>query len=489
MLEELKKALYKTTTENGALTNTTSHSYLLDFFSLAGAMRNRKEADITSLFSKAFNENPDYAMKALFFMRDIREGNGERRLFRICTKWLAENETKALVKNLPYFAHFGRWDDLNELLETKVYHDVIKLIIRQIEEDILLCEINQSISLLAKWLPSENASSTKTKKQAQLIMKGLGYTPKLYRKTLSRLRKHIDVLERKMSERKWDEIDYEAVPSQAMMKYRQAFYRNDEERYEAYVNALHDESPVTRASINVATLHPYQIVEKVLYARYSQEKTQLYDAMWNNLPDVVGDKYQNSLAVVDVSGSMSGTPLFVAISLGLYIAEKNKGRFHNHFMTFSSRPELVEVVGSNFTDKVQNIATANWGMNTNLEASFKLILDTAVKHKLSPSELPSSLIIISDMEFDMACRNNSQTLFDTLKESFEKHGYKLPRVVFWNVDARQNQAPVVKDEPNVQLISGFSQNLFASLMEQREYSPYDFMMEVLAADRYKDIVA
>lgn len=347
-----------------------------------------------------------------------------------------------------------------------------------------------NISLIGKWLMSENASSIESKRLAKIIRKELGFTPKQYRKLLTMLRSEINVLERAMSAKQWHEVNYSTVPSQAMMKYRTAFYRNDEERYLAYLDALTSPTTVNRSvKINTATLYPYQIVEKAKGWNVSEQDNKLYDAMWNNLHDVVGDNYQNSLAVIDVSGSMSGQPMDVAISLGLYIAEKNKGAFHNHFLTFSERPQLVEVIGSNIVDKVHNISSANWGYNTNLAKTFDLILDSAIKHSVSASEMPTTLYIISDMQFDSACEEDKTSLFTKMKAKFAMHGYELPRVVFWNVDARHNQAPVVKDEPNVQLISGFSHNLFASLMEQREYNPYEFMVDVLNNDRYAIISA
>lgn len=487
MLNNLKNELNYTTTENGAVTHETSRSHLLDFFALAGAMRNRSEQDIMQLFSKAFAENPLYAMKALFYMRDIREGNGERRLFRVCTKWLATNAPQVLIKNLPHIAEYGRWDDLIALIDTSVSKEVLFIIRQQWNNDVFGCSVGKPVSLLAKWMPSENASSPTTKRLAKIIAKDLNYTMRNYRKTLSLLRNHLSILESKMSAKQWDEINYSTVPSQAMLKYRSAFYRNDEERYAAYLSAL--KSPVTRdvVKINTKTLYPYQLVEKVLFTNGTAEENDLYNVMWENLPDTVGDNYQNSIAVVDVSASMYGQPITVAVSLGLYIAEKNKGKFHNHFITFSSNPSLVEVVGTNFTEKVRNITKAQWCMNTDLKKTFDLILNTAIKYQLPQSEMPATLYIISDMQFDGACRGNKETLFQTMKKEFAQHGYELPRVVFWNVDARHNQVPVVKNEPNVQLVSGFSHNVFTSLMEQKEYSPFEYMIDVLSSERYEVI--
>ena len=247
------------------------------------------------------------------------------------------------------------------------------------------------------------------------------------------------------------------------------------------------------AKVNSGSLYPYQLVEKVIGGlgriHLTQQDRVLYDQMWNALPNRV-EGAENSIAVVDVSGSMSGTPMNVAISLGMYVAERNEGVFHNHFITFSDTPQLVKIVGNDFTEKVRNIERADWGMSTNLERVFDLILNTAIKNNTPQEELPTRLFIISDMQFNACVRvkGKEETFFQTMKRKFEKHGYKLPKVVFWNVNGSYGQqSPVTKDTPDTMLVSGFSQNNFKHILESASINPYDMMMETLDNERYSPI--
>lgn len=489
ILDLMKNETNYTTTANGETTHVTSNSSLLDFFSRAGSMRNSSESEIITLFSKAFSENPEYALKALFYMRDIREGNGERRLFRIITKWLAHNHPESIAHLIPLMSEYGRWDDVVELIDTPLEQNVGSLIACQLSEDVKNYNQGNPISLLAKWLPSINASSSETKRKAKIIQKGLGLSEKDYRKILSTLRSYLNIVEKNLTEKEYDRIDYSKVPSQAMLKYRQAFYRNDEASYSSYLEGLKKGAQ----KINTKTLQPYQLVEKVLYSGFyniSQENRTLYNEMWNKLPDVIGESKENSIAVIDVSGSMSGRPMNVAISLGMYMAERNKGAFKDHFITFSAQPQILKIEGTDFVDKVENIYDSDWGFNTDLESVFDLILNTAIKNNVPQEELPTKLFIISDMQFDSATGFSPErkTFFEKMREKFNNAGYELPKVVFWNVNGSYGQqSPVLKDTPNVMLVSGFSQNVFKALIEQKEYNPYESMIEILDGERYAPI--
>ena len=295
------------------------------------------------------------------------------------------------------------------------------------------------------------------------------------------LRKKIDILETKVTEKRYEDIEYDKIPSQAGMKYRAAFYRNDPERYTNFVEQLSS----GKKTINVGTLLPYQIVGKVIKSNFwfnkmDSNERKLLNGMWEALPDYISEDASDTIAVVDVSGSMSGTPMEMAISLGLYLAEKNKGAFKNHFITFESNPHLVEVEGTDFVSKVMNIQNASWGGSTNIEKTFDLILNTAIKHKLPQSELPERIVIISDMEFDHIESGwygySNKTNFQVIEEKFKAAGYEMPRLVFWNVDARQTNIPMTM-EKNVQLVSGPSPRLFEQIL--KDISAYELMLEIL----------
>lgn len=474
LLNALKQETNFTTTENGGITHKTSNSKVLDYFSQASALRNRSFDDIISLVENSLAEDKLLTIKVLFNSRDIRNGQGERETFRKILNYLAIHHTELIEKNISFISEFGRWDDIFALYNTPLEDKAILLIKNQLKSDLT----TDKPSLCAKWLPSENASSKRTRDLAVKTANKLGMSHKQYRKTLSNLRKKIDIVETKVTEKNYSAIEYDKLPSQANMKYKAAFFRNDEERYIDFINKLQK----GETSINVGTLLPYQLVKKALDKKYSisKEERNLLNSMWESLPDYINEDSGDTLAVVDVSGSMAGTPMEMAISLGLYLAEKNTGAFRNHFITFETNPHLVEVKGTDFFSKVKNISDASWGGSTNIEKTFDLILNTALKHNLPQSELPERVVIISDMEFDeiegWSWNRANKTNFQVIEEKFKQHDYVLPRLVFWNVDARNNNIPMTMKD-NVQLVSGPSPILFEQIL--KDLSAYDLMLEIL----------
>lgn len=453
-------------TENGAKTNASSLNPVLDFFALAGAMRGRVD-DAVKLFKKAYAEDNLLALRALFYLRDIRGGQGERDLFRACLPLVSR---EVLKKNLPLVPEYGRWDDILKL-------DIITIapiIKEQLEQDALAMAKGESISLLAKWLPSENASSKTTKALAKAIATVLDLTPSEYRKILSKFRSYIKLLEQNMSTNQWAEIDYEKVPSQAMRKHTKAFYRHDEDRFKEFLGDV----KTGEKKIKTSTLFTYEVFDLV-----QSGDAETADALWNNLPDYTNGS--NALVIADVSGSMMGRPMSVSVSLALYFAEHNTGAFHNYFMTFSDRPQLTKVLGTTLEDKLDMIENSDWGGSTNIEAAFDAILSAAQKDKASADEMPKILYIISDMEFNSCVRGTDLTNYENAKAKFEAAGFTLPHVVFWNVDARNNQLPATMYDNNVTLISGSSASTFRYAVEGK--TPLESMTDILNSERYLPI--
>ncbi len=495
MLEYLKKEANMTFTENGAVTYGTTGSECLDLFATVGALRGQSDDEIIRRFVRAFTEDSDTAMKLLFFARDIRGGLGERRVFRTVIKWLAENEPDTVKKNLGYIAEYGRFDDLLSLMGTELEKDMIDVVKRQLDADLEALEKGENISLLAKWLPSVNASSAQTNMLGKKMAKALGYSEAQYRKVLSSLREGIRIIENDLREKDYT-FDYEKQPSRAMYKYRKAFMRNDGERYGAFLEAVGS----GRAKLHVDNVSPYELVTPYFTGAWhannsfmrniTDEEKKALNTTWEALPDFGGD--ENALAVIDTSGSMYWNarplPAAVALSLGLYFAERNTGAFRNHFIEFSARPQLIEIKGETFADRLRYVASFNEVANTNIEAVFDLILRTAVKNRVSQGELPAKLIIISDMEFDNCVTNATSTNFKNAKKRFEAFGYNLPQVVFWNVASRNKQQPVRMNERGVVLVSGATPRLF-SMVAGGNLSPYTFMMDILGSERYRKIVA
>ena len=493
MLEDMKKNLNLTFTENGAVTNGTTGSDCLDLFSGIGAFRYKSDDEIIKSFIKAFTENPDMAMKILFFGRDVREGLGERKVFRTIISWLGNNEPKSIIKNIEYIAEYGRYDDLLSLLDTKCEKEVISFLKVQFDKDIDAINSGKAVSLLGKWLPSVNASNKETVKTGKRIAKAFNLTDEKYRKSLSALRVKIKIIENNLREKDYT-FDYKKQPSRALFKYRMAFMNNDNERYSEFLANVSK----GKAKLNTNNIYPYELIEPYLSTSFlhneqitfTEAEKETLNATWASFPDFCND--EDTLAVIDTSGSMyccsKPTPASVALSLGLYFAEHNKGKFKNHFIEFSNKPQLIEIKGETFADRLRYISQFNEIANTNIEAVFNLILDTAVKGNYSQEDLPKKLILISDMEFDYCVENANETNFNNAKKAFEEKGYKLPNIIFWNVASRNSNQPVTKNEQGVALVSGVTPRLF-SMVASGELSPYKFMIETISNKRYAKIVA
>lgn len=489
MLQYLKNEANETYTENGAITNATSQSDCLDLFATIGAIRRESNREIESRFIRAYYENKDIATKILFFARDIRGGLGERRVFRVILKWLANNEEETVKKNINYVAEYGRYDDLLVLMGTPCEKEMLEVLKEQYDTDMQSMKEGKEVSLLAKWLPSVNASNKETVMLAKKIAKAFAMNDATYRKSVASLRAYIKIIENNLRKKDYS-FDYEKQPAKAMFKYRKAFIRNDSERYKAYIGKVLK----GEATLNASTISPYELVESCIQYNSikplsKQEKASI-NATWASLSDFGSG--ENAIAVIDTSGSMydygKPIPASVALSLGIYFAEHNKGYFKNQIIEFSAWPRLIEIKGDTFVDKLRYLVSFNNIANTNIEAVFDLILKTAVKNKVPQSELPTKIYLISDMEFDMAVENPTLTNFENAKKKFEKQGYKLPNIVFWNVASRNRQQPVTKNDNGVVLVSGCTPRLF-SMVASGEMNPLAFMMEVVESERYAKIVA
>lgn len=470
-------------TANGAVSNTSTLNPVLDFFSRAGSMRG-KESEAFGLFQKAFDADPQNAIRCLFYLRDIRGGQGERSVFKYIINQLDEDFVNKIAHYIP---EYGRWDEVPINATT-----VEKIIAIQLQVDLKNMEAGKPVSLLAKWLPSENAGK-KSLGRARTVARLLGWIagekeydlgnstykkiPNLapYRRNLSALRKHISLLEQKMSAKQWGEIEFGKIPSQAHKKHVKAFYRHEEERYKSYLTSVEK----GEAKINAGTLFTYQLYDMV----QQRGEAQAANALWKNLPDYTNG--QNALVLADVSGSMSGFPMSVSVSLALYFAERNVGTFKDYFMTFSSVPQLQKVTGTTLSAKMNSIERSTWSMSTDLQAAFRAILAAAQKSNASPDEMPSTLYIISDMQFNCT-GSNTQTNFEAMAEKYRAAGYELPHVVFWNCSSYgSNDSPATMFDNRVTLISGHNQSTFQYVVEGK--TPMQSMLDILNSERYNKI--
>ena len=465
-------------TENGMATNSSSLNACVDLFFNIGAMRGQDKQRLISTFSKAFNEDPKRAMKLLFWARDVRGGAGERQVFKDILVYLAENHDLVLKPNLQYVAEYGRWDDLLSLFGTYLENDALILIENAIKAENGLC---------AKWMPRKGQNAEKLRKFMDL-------SPKQYRKTLVNL---TNVVETKMCAKEWDSIEFGKLPSVASARYQKAFGKNAYESYSAYIQSL----VKGEANINAGAVYPYDVIKSVNHGNVKVANEQ-----WKALPNYMEGCTEMVLPVVDVSGSMSTpaggnknvTCMDVAISLGLYISERNEGKFKDAFITFSDSP-LLQILSGSLSDRYAQMIQADWGMSTNLEATFKLILNQATKHSLSQEEMPAKILILSDMEFNNATNSNggwysrasksewNPTAQQMIEQMYADAGYKMPQIVYWNIQSRNGGVPVAFDKEGTALVSGFSPALMTSILGGEIESPQQMMDKTIMSARYEQI--
>lgn len=486
----LQNASNYAATENGALAHKTTRSAVYDMFALGGAYRKRNDEDCILLFKNALEENETLALKCLFYLRDCRGGQGERRFFRVCYKWLAQKHADVARRNFELISEYGRYDDvIYALIGTPLEDDALEFIKNQLALD-LECK---TPSLLAKWLPSENASAVKTKKMGNIIREYLGMTHREYRKTLSILRERINLLERLMSANRWDEIEFDKIPSKAGLIYKNAFARRDiiAKKYEAFAKS-------EDTKVNASTLYPYDVVHKAVegtrgwgysFRDMSATDRAMVEKYWENLPDYLEGKPCKMMCVVDTSGSMTGSeasaPINVAIGLGMYCAERIGGPFKNHYISFSSRPQLIKIEGVDFVDKVRRIYKTNLCENTDLVKTFRMLKEIALTAK--PEDIPETIVVISDMQIDCGSRfygSNVATEMESMRREWEKAGLKMPKLVYWNVEAR-GAANFLDDGPNVTYVSGCSPVIFQQVISG--VTGYELMCRKLMSSRYEAI--
>ena len=493
-------------TENLGIAKSTTCDKLYDMFALGGAYRARSEADCILLFKEAYKENPAYALKCLFYLRDCVEGQGERRFFRVCLHWLASNYPEVVKRNLRMLASdMCRWDDIYCLVDTPVEKAAFELLKNQLLADL---QSKGSVSLAAKWAKSENCSSAESKRLAKKTMEALGVSAKAYRKILSTLRERIRVLERLMSANKWHEIEFDKVPSRAGLLYRDAFARHEVERYEKFAKDVN-------TKVNAKVLYPYDVVHEAIKvmggrgdiwwrgARTAVDDPQrlMVNKYWENLKDRLDGASLNALVVCDTSASMLGggcgnvAPIDVAVSLAMYAAERNNGPFANHYISFSRQARLVEVRGVDFCDKVSRIVSSNICENTNLESVYELLIKTIKAYNLSPEAVPDTLVVVSDQEIDAARgygwyrsgTSDMGTTMSQIRRNWERAlgtRFKFPNMVYWNVNARNNTF-LSDPASDVTFISGSSPILFEQLIKGK--TSIDVMMDKLNSSRYANI--
>lgn len=460
LVKALNKSPAIAQTENGAATNQTTLKKTLDFFFLAGASRGK---DITQVFNAALAEDAKLAARILLWTRDAREGAGERQTFRDLLEFLATKDSRLAARLLKCVPELGRWDDVVHFVENEHLGDLACKLIAQ--------GLKAKNGLTAKWAPRKGAA-------ARLLREHLHLSPKQYRKLIVELSNTVEQL---MCAQKWKAIEYEKVPSVAAARYQAAFALHDPTGYKRYRDSLVKGT----TKINASAIFPYDVIKGVKHGDSTVANQQ-----WKALPNFMAGSKERILPVVDVSGSMEmanvspgTTALDVAISLGLYISERNEGPFKDFFMTFSGTPELQHLKGT-LAQRYDQLLRSHWGMNTDIEAVFDIILSSATGNRVKPDDMPTKILIISDMEFDCVRGGRSLTIYEDIKRKYAEAGYTLPTIIFWNLNGRVGNMPVTFDQNGTALISGFSPSILTSVMAGENVDPVQIMLKTVMSDRY-----
>ena len=492
MITDLKNELSNTKqlTENGAVGYMTTGKELLDLNFKTSSLRNKSEDEIFKLFLKAFHEDKLLAIKWLFFMRDAREGMGERRSFRIILNGLGHQHPTIAKELISLVPEYGRWDDLYSLMDGDLTEYVVDFIYQQLQEDCGNYLNKKPISLLAKWLPKE--STKKYKKVYNILLKKFGTTPKKYRRIVSDLRKYLDVVEVKISDNEWNKVNYNTIPSKANLLYKDAFLRHDKERRNEYLNDLKNGN--NNAKINAKVLMPHEIVHRYM-DKYEWGDIDDFDEsleqLWKALPNYVNSEgfsmfvRDGSYSMTTKIGNTNITCLDISTALAIYFSEHCKGEYKDNFITFSNRPKVIDLSNcSSLREKIEKCHAEDDCSNTDIYKVFKLILDTAVNNKYTQEQLPKNIVVVSDMEFDDATTTRDhKTLFETIQAEYLLHGYGLPRLVFWNVCSRTGTIPLKTNKNGVCLVSGFNPTIMDMVLSG-ELDPYKCLVNKLNSSRY-----
>lgn len=483
--ENLERVDNKTFTENGCEAYKSTGSYLVDFLGNIASYRKESESEIAKWVDKLYSDDKLAARKLIFYVRDILQGMGERKIARVMLHRLAQIDPENTIANLKNIPEFGRFDDLYALIGTPVEANMWSFIKLKFYEDINHMKNHEPVSGLGKWLKSPNSKVIATRTLGRKTAKNVGLPNREFAKALTNLRRYLDVVELKMTDNNWKDIKYSTVPSRASLIYKDAFMRKDTKRYLDFLEDVKS----GKTEIKANTLYPYDIVKTVFHNNYDDTA----ELLWKNLPDFITDKSKNILTVCDVSGSMNQddyTPLSTAIGLTLYLSERTESIFKNKFITFSSFPELVKIPDTCDTleSKIKFAKSAKWGNSTDLAATLDLIADAC---KLNPKDFPDSLLIITDMQFDAYTTDDwSETLYEHYKKRFEDAGLTMPNIIFWNCASRHYNGAFQTNSKTagVQYVSGMSPAIFKNILKNLEKTPYEAALEIINSERYSVIV-
>jgi uncharacterized protein DUF2828 len=476
--ECLKNITY---TNNNAISLKSSNNNQIDLFYYV--LRDTSEEDIFKLADLSWEENQLNTLKIIAYVRDCRGGKGERECGRLLLKWLANKSKKNFELNLIYYLkEYGRFDDIIYVLNTEHVIFICKLFEKQLREDLYNMEREKEISLLSKWLPSENKSIDKKYKFYTKLCKTMQITKQMLRKYyITPLRKYLNIIESKMCSQQWDLINFNLVPSLAMFRYgkqKNVFEKRSLDKFNEWKIGL----AINKTKVNASILFPHQIIHQYKYSTMDL----LLEAQWKELikKGKTYENLKNTIVLSDVSGSMEGLPIEISIALGLFISELANDNYKNIIITFEENPKIFNIQGESLYSKIESIRNAPWGGNTNFIKAIELILNLGINNKILNKDMPKRLIIVSDMQFDQADSSNLLTNYQKVKELFKNSNYDLPHLVFWNVTGDCRNIPTSHDDENVSLVSGYSIDILKSILHNKKITPYDTLLSAINNTRY-----
>lgn len=458
----------KTTTLNGMDVMKSSQSSIVDLFFSFGSNRNTPD-NVLPLFNKAANENLDLAIRIALYGRDVRGGMGEREVFRRVIKLVATSFPSAFKNTnlINKIVEVGRWDDLFVLFGTGAEKAVL---------DKIATALNDGDPLASKWMPREKSSN---KEIARKIRNHMGMSSKSYRKMLSRL---TNVVEQKMSNNEWEDINYNHVPSVASARYQSAFMRHDPDGYQKWISSLEENDGT--AKVNASAIFPHDVIKSL-----SQGEERVAEQQWKSIPDFVCDGV-SFLPMIDTSDSMGVgvangiSAMDVSMGLGLYLAQRNKSDFKNRALSFSENPSWINFEGLSLKQAFVEMYQVDWGFNTDLVRAYREILKVAVDNNVAQEDMPDVLLILSDMQFDSAVRGGG--IDENIRRDFEEAGYNVPVCLYWNLNDYGTNTPVSYDQRGVVLVSGFSPAIMESVTSSdlENLTPIKMVLDAVDNERY-----
>lgn len=527
-------------TQNGAPSYETTGDARLDLF--GKVCRDTPIELLHVLLERSWKVDPLDTLRIIFHLRDCRSdatagGKGEREQFYRAITWLSLARSDVtgpskfgidiVGRNLEHIPFYGSYKDYLHFLDVpqipsfwgiiqknaaeSLRTEMLRLFAAQLRKDLRSIENGKpfEISLAAKYAPTEGCHHDKTYKAVSLFCKQLEVSKESYRKNIiGPLRRQLDqnsiLLERHLTNNvsDWESINFSKIPSLALKKYKKALQRHQPERYNEWTRHVSEGT----ATMNTGRLMPYEMVAPYAISEHGTcPADDTIEAQWISYITNARKNLKapfRALAVVDTSGSMYSTsgkgpkPIHVALSLGLLIAELTTGPFQGRFFTFSSNPVLQTIGGATLRNKIAGMKTASWGQSTDFNKTFRTLLNEAVENSTPAENMPETIFVFSDMQFDVASGENSvytssplapRTNFEVLKILYEEKGYTLPRLVFWNLSGSYRDFPVPENGSNVTYVGGFSADILNAILENGNLTPVDLMLRVIRSERYQRI--